>query len=149
MTTDTTDDRILVARDGPLSVVRLNDPKTLNAMDMRMAVMLRDTLRSEAATARAIILTGGEKGFCSGANLSGDIAPDGDDLDIGLSLEDAYNPLIETIRTLPVPFVTAVRGASTHRWRCRVTSSSRDVPPIFSKRSLASVWRRTAVQRGC
>ena len=112
MTIASFDDRIRVTRDGPVSVVRLNDPKTLNAMDMPMAVALRDTLRAEATIARALILTGGETSFCSGANLSGDIVPGDADVDVGLSLEDAFNPLMEAIRTLPVPFVTAVRGAA-------------------------------------
>lgn len=112
MTIETSDDRIRVERDGPVSIIRLNDPKTLNSMDMPMATALRDTLRAEAAVARAVILAGGERGFCSGANLSGDIVSAEGEVDVGLSLEDAFNPLMETIRTLPVPFLTAVRGAA-------------------------------------
>ncbi|MCX7567922.1 enoyl-CoA hydratase-related protein [Sulfitobacter sp. F26169L] len=112
MTTNPTDDRILVTRDGAVCIIRLNNPDALNAMDMEMAVALRDTLRTEATSAGAIILAGDARAFCSGANLSGDIAPKGSDLDAGLALEDAYNPLMETIRALPVPFVTAVRGAA-------------------------------------
>ncbi len=112
MTTSTLDDRLAVTREGRVSTVRLNDPKTLNSMDTPMALSLREVLRAEAKVSRCIILAGGERGFCSGANLSGDLAPGDGELDAGQTLEDAFNPLVETIRTLPVPFITAVRGAA-------------------------------------
>jgi len=112
MTTSTLDDRLAVTREGRVSTVRLNDPKTLNSMDTPMALSLREVLRAEAKVSGCIILAGGERGFCSGANLSGDLAPGDGELDAGQTLEDAFNPLVETIRTLPVPFITAVRGAA-------------------------------------
>ena len=112
MTTSTLDDRLAVTREGRVSTVRLNDHKTLNSMDTQMALSLREVLRAEAKVCSCIILAGGERGFCSGANLSGDLAPGDGELDAGQTLEDAFNPLVETIRTLPVPFITAVRGAA-------------------------------------
>lgn len=75
MTTSTLDDRLAVTREGRVSTVRLNDPKTLNSMDTPMALSLREVLRAEAKVSGCIILAGGERGFCSGANLSGDLAP--------------------------------------------------------------------------
>lgn len=112
MTISTLDDRFTVTREGSVSTVRLDDPKTMNSMDTPMAQALRETLRAEAKISTCIILAGGERAFCSGASLSGDLVPGDGDLDAGLTLEDAFNPLVETIRTLPVPFVTAVRGAA-------------------------------------
>ena len=69
MTTSTLDDRLAVTREGRVSTVRLNDHKTLNSMDTQMALSLREVLRAEAKVCSCIILAGGERGFCSGANL--------------------------------------------------------------------------------
>ena len=66
--------------------------------------------------ARAIVLTGEGRGFCSGANLQagpGGGKLDGDGKpDAGAALETVYNPLVTYIREMPVPLVTAVNGAA-------------------------------------
>ena len=41
-------DSILIERHGAVSVIRLNDPSTLNALTVQMAQDLRAMLRSEA-----------------------------------------------------------------------------------------------------
>lgn len=103
---------ISVEREGRVTVLRIDDPATMNSMTGDMASGLRDLLRAEAKTARALVLAGHERAFCAGANLaSGDLAT-GEDMDAGETLELQFNPLMETIRDLPVPFVTAVRGAA-------------------------------------
>ena len=66
--------------------------------------------------ARAIVLTGEGRGFCSGANLQrgpGGGARDADGKpDAGAALETTYNPLVTYIRDMPMPLVTAVNGAA-------------------------------------
>lgn len=112
-----TDEKLRVERRGGVSVIRIDDPATMNAMTGAMARGLRALLRREAAEAGALVLAGGERAFCAGANLTGanltgGLPEPGAAFDAGLTLEDDFNPLMETIRELEVPLVTAVRGAA-------------------------------------
>lgn len=70
---------ILVERDGPVAIVRLNRPERMNAVIEQMYLELQDALRAAAADGgvRALVLTGsvrrrpgGDKpAFCAGADL--------------------------------------------------------------------------------
>jgi 2-(1,2-epoxy-1,2-dihydrophenyl)acetyl-CoA isomerase len=66
------------------------------------------------AKARAMVLTGAGRAFCSGANLSAGTgeAQDPDDYDAGLILDSHINPLMSRLRDLKLPWITAVRGAA-------------------------------------
>jgi 2-(1,2-epoxy-1,2-dihydrophenyl)acetyl-CoA isomerase len=105
--------KIKVAADGPITVVTLADPATMNAAGVDTASELRHAF-GEATKAgsgvRCLVLTGEGRGFCSGANLSGGGAGGGGDA--GSSLETVYNPLVTAIKELSVPLVTAVNGAA-------------------------------------
>lgn len=105
-------DKLKLERRGRVSVIRIDDPATMNAIDPEMALALRAMLREEAKTARCLVLAGHARAFCSGANLSGGMVAAGDGFDAGETLELHFNPLMETIRDLPAPLVTAVRGAA-------------------------------------
>ncbi len=102
-----------------LAVITLNDPSTLNAAGFDLADELAHAFRAAAQgvlDARAVILTGEGRGFCSGANLSGAgvapaLDPDGKP-DAGRALETHYNPLLTLMRDFPLPLVTAVNGAA-------------------------------------
>ncbi|MBC7667271.1 enoyl-CoA hydratase/isomerase [Caulobacter sp. DWP3-1-3b2] len=107
----------LEAADG-VAVVTLADPSTLNAASLDMARELAHAFGSIAAgrvSARAVILTGEGRGFCSGANLSGGGAA-GREADVdgkpdaGSALESTYNPLVTLLRDFPLPIVTAING---------------------------------------
>lgn len=112
-------EKIKVTREGAVGVITLADPATMNAAGLDMAGELLHALRHEvmgATPARAILLTGEGRGFCSGANLTagpGARALDGDGKpDAGGALETVYNPLVTFMREMPVPLVTAVNGAA-------------------------------------
>ncbi|CAN5280095.1 enoyl-CoA hydratase/isomerase [soil metagenome] len=107
----------LEAADG-LAVITLADPTTLNAAGLQMARELAHAFASIAAgkvQARAVILTGEGRGFCSGANLAvggpadREVDVDGKP-DAGSALESLYNPLVSLLRDFPLPIVTAVNG---------------------------------------
>jgi len=111
--------KIKLAREGAITVITLADPATLNAAGVDLAGELLDALKAAAmgaSPARAIVLTGEGRGFCSGANLQagpGDRRLDGDGKpDAGAALETVYNPLVTYMREMPVPLVTAVNGAA-------------------------------------
>ena len=71
MTTEE-DPPILFERRGPIGIVTLNRPKTLNAMNEGVADSLAEFAREldMDETARVMILTGNGKGFCSGMDIS-------------------------------------------------------------------------------
>lgn len=114
-------EKVKVTQDGDVTVLTMADPSTMNAAGMDMVRELHDAFRKAVMgekPARAIVLTGEGRGFCSGANLSGGggggaRALDGDGKpDAGAGLETTYNPLVTFMREMPVPLVTAVNGAA-------------------------------------
>jgi 2-(1,2-epoxy-1,2-dihydrophenyl)acetyl-CoA isomerase len=110
--------KIKVSQDGGVTIITMADPATLNACGTDMAGELLAAFKEAvagASPARAILLTGEGRGFCSGANLTagGGRAVDGDGKpDAGMALEGVYNPLVTYMREAPAPLVTAVNGAA-------------------------------------
>jgi 2-(1,2-epoxy-1,2-dihydrophenyl)acetyl-CoA isomerase len=102
-----------------VAVLTLNRPQTLNALTVDLLndfnTALDDILKPKSA-ARCLLLTGGGRGFSSGADLAGGMASSGTTdparLDVGRVLESHLNPLFERLMDLPIPFVTAVNGAA-------------------------------------
>jgi len=105
-------DRILIERDGAVVTLRINDPAAMNAMTAQMAQDLRTALMAESKSARAIVLAGSERAFSAGANLNASMPQDVAGFDVALTLEQDYNPLMLCLRDLPVPVISAVRGAA-------------------------------------
>ena len=93
--------------------IALNDPETLNASNETMSAELLDALDRATLEARAIVLTGEGRAFCSGANL-GVAAKNLDDplRDVGRALDRWLNPAVVAIKSMELPVVTAVRGAA-------------------------------------
>jgi len=113
--------KIKVSRDGAVAVITLADPATMNAAGVDTAAELLHAFKAASTgpdKARAILLTGEGRGFCSGANLSANPGGGGGSLDgdgkpdAGAALETTYNPLVTYIREMATPLVTAVNGAA-------------------------------------
>lgn len=102
---------ILTERGGGLLTITLNRPERLNAMPPRMADELGAALYG-LGDARAVLITGAGKGFCSGADLAARGAASALDASGGShrALQRHYNPLISQLLRLPVPVVCAVNG---------------------------------------
>jgi 2-(1,2-epoxy-1,2-dihydrophenyl)acetyl-CoA isomerase len=100
---------VVLERDGDVGIVWLNRPERLNAVTYPMLDLIAATLKQAVDEgARAILLTGEGRAFCSGADLSG---RGGDtQLEPGESLRMHYNPMMRTFADLPVPVVTAING---------------------------------------
>ena len=56
---------------GEVALLKLNNPASLNAMSIDMGKELKKALEECEKTARAIVLTGEGRAFCSGAALTG------------------------------------------------------------------------------
>jgi 2-(1,2-epoxy-1,2-dihydrophenyl)acetyl-CoA isomerase len=102
-----------------VAVLTINRPERMNALHVGViAEMIEvvDRVRDEG-TARVLLLTGTGRAFCSGADLAGGGAGGGGSrssgpVDAGKVLETHFNPLLERLFALPVPFITAVNGAA-------------------------------------
>ncbi len=93
----------------------LNRPDRLNSFTVQMHDEVRDALdRVEAdKSVRVLLITGSGRGFCAGQDLSDRaVAPGGDSVDLGASLEDRYNPLIRRLTSLEMPVICAVNGVA-------------------------------------
>ncbi len=103
-------DHILRERHGDVLVLTLNRPDRLNAAPPA----LFDELRAAIGTldgARAVLVTGAGRAFCSGADVGGGaLGSDNPGETTHAALTDHYNPTIMAIAELGVPVVSAVRG---------------------------------------
>jgi 2-(1,2-epoxy-1,2-dihydrophenyl)acetyl-CoA isomerase len=93
----------------------LNRPERMNAFNAALHEELFAAIARAAgdASCRALLLTGAGKGFCAGQDLSERVmAPGAGRPDLGLSIDQRYNPLIRALRRLPKPIVCAVNGAA-------------------------------------
>lgn len=103
----------LEVRGNGIAVVYLNRANTLNALDTELLIQLKTTLVEveENNDIQAVILTGKGKGFCSGANLSGDLLAGGEE-QITTWINDYANAVIRYIRSMSTVVIAAVNGAA-------------------------------------
>lgn len=96
-----------------IATVTIERPEKLNALSAQSLSELSDAMDRvrDAGSARVVLLTGAGRAFCSGADLSTVHQGDGP-VDMGAGLEAGFNPLLEKLRRLPVPLVTAINGAA-------------------------------------
>jgi 2-(1,2-epoxy-1,2-dihydrophenyl)acetyl-CoA isomerase len=106
-------DVLYECRDG-IARITLNRPDKLNSFTVRMHEELRQAIaQAKAAAARALILTGAGRAFCSGQDLAERLMPPGaPPPDLGHSIETYYKPLVLALRALPIPVIAAVNGAA-------------------------------------
>jgi 2-(1,2-epoxy-1,2-dihydrophenyl)acetyl-CoA isomerase len=110
------DGHILISeRVGAVAVLRLNIPARMNPLSLPLQQALRTELARlrDDRTVRALLVTGTGKAFCVGADLGSMVPPEQGSL--GEHTADAMdavsNRLIEDLRSLPFPVVSAVNGA--------------------------------------
>jgi 2-(1,2-epoxy-1,2-dihydrophenyl)acetyl-CoA isomerase len=108
-------ENILFSLEGGVARLTLNRPDRLNSFNDAMHAEVRAALgrvRSDAS-ARVLLLTGAGRGFCAGQDLSDRaVAPGGEPVDLGASIERNYKPLVLALRELPMPVVCAVNGVA-------------------------------------
>jgi len=114
MSTKAEFDDVTVEAVDRVAVVRLNDPKTLNAISPRMIGGIAqglDHIDTQGKHFRALVMTGAGRGFCSGANLT---TTGPDDMlkqdDFGRILREIYYPVLRRLRALKMPMIVAVNG---------------------------------------
>lgn len=93
-----------------LAVITMNRPEVMNALNTTMRAELREALSRATGEARAIVLTGAGRAFCSGQDLA-DGAATGV-LELETVLREEYEPILKAITDCPVPVIAAVNGAA-------------------------------------
>lgn len=101
-----------------IATLTLNDPGTMNALSIPLQQEVRAALASirEDDSIRALLLTGTERAFSSGADLSSMQGAGAEDetlgQGVGRMMRELSNPLILDLQQLPVPVIAAVNGAA-------------------------------------
>lgn len=104
---------VLLEQAGPIARITLNRPDTLNSFTSQMHQEVRDALRSVENSARVIVLTGSGRGFCAGQDLGErNMGSDGHAVDLGVTVETQWNPLIRRIVAMPQPVIARVNGVA-------------------------------------
>ena len=104
-------EKIAVEYEDSVAIVKLNDPGVLNALSNRMVQELHAAIAEVLTSdARCLLLTGEGRAFCAGANLAagggaGEALPPS-----GHVLETHYHPVMNQLRQMEIPFVTAING---------------------------------------
>lgn len=104
--------KITLEHQGDIAILTLNDPATRNALSWDLCLEASQAL-DQLGKARALVITGAGKGFCSGGNMASD-TPEGlgfGDM-IAKGLQDAVNPMLRKLAALKIPVVAAVNGAA-------------------------------------
>jgi 2-(1,2-epoxy-1,2-dihydrophenyl)acetyl-CoA isomerase len=106
------DEHVRVERDGGIATVTLDRPGTRNACSMSMWLAIRDEFRELAVSdARAIVLTGANGDFCSGADVvksEGKSGWEGNKLNAMRVLAES----VTAVHDCPIPVIVKVDGYS-------------------------------------
>ena len=95
--------------DAGLAVLSLNRPDKMNALNAQMRAEITHAVGVAAQKARALVLTGTGRAFCTGQDL-GDA--DGGVMDLERLLREEYGPMLTAIANCPIPTLSAVNGPS-------------------------------------
>jgi enoyl-CoA hydratase/carnithine racemase len=101
-----------------VTVLKLNRPDKLNAMNEELVVELHSALDAIAKDprCRVVILTGSGRGFCAGLDLGGynnvPLEQTLGRVESGFATQTQIASLVPRLRTLPQPVIAAVNGAA-------------------------------------
>jgi len=104
-------ERVRLEFDGDVALLWLDHAPTRNALAWKLAREANEAL-GQLGNARALVITGAGKGFCSGGDMGSDVKEGqgfGDMLREGI--EATVNPLMESLAALDIPVVIAANGA--------------------------------------
>jgi 2-(1,2-epoxy-1,2-dihydrophenyl)acetyl-CoA isomerase len=105
---------IVFSLESGIGRLTLNRPDKLNSFNTQMHGEVQQALAQlSSGDARVLVLTGAGRGFCAGQDL-GDraVAPGGQGVDLGDSIEKYYKPLVLALQNLPMPVIAAVNGVA-------------------------------------
>jgi 2-(1,2-epoxy-1,2-dihydrophenyl)acetyl-CoA isomerase len=92
--------------------ITLNGPDKLNSFNVAMHHELREVLRDRLDGVRVVVLTGAGRGFCAGQDLNDRAVSSDHPVDLGVTVETCWNPLIRRLTDLPQPVIARVNGVA-------------------------------------
>ena len=107
---------ISLTREGPVLVLTLDRPASLNSLSLDTIKQLLGELRALAHDdkSRALLITGAGRAFCAGWQLDESGVPGLPDESFGVRqshlMEEYFNPVIQALHDLPIPIIAAVNG---------------------------------------
>lgn len=107
---DTAAPRLLRSLQGDVTVLTMNRPDVMNALDRDLRMAIAQAVTEAGKSARSIVLTGSGRAFCSGQDLrdAGDLSPER----VRAILAEEYEPMLRAITDCPVPVIAAVNGTA-------------------------------------
>lgn len=93
-----------------VATITLNRPEVMNALSSAMRAEILHALQRAATEARALVLTGTGRAFCSGQDLQ-DAGKIGS-FDLERILNEEYVPMLKALTDCPIPTIAAVNGAA-------------------------------------
>jgi 2-(1,2-epoxy-1,2-dihydrophenyl)acetyl-CoA isomerase len=93
-----------------IAILTLNRPDVMNALTSTLRRELLHAITQATKTARAIVITGAGRAFCSGQDLADATTLGAADFE--RLLRDEYEPLLRAIYDCPIPTIAAVNGAA-------------------------------------
>lgn len=101
-------DELRYSMEDGIARITLAAPAKLNSLSTEMLEGIPRLIeRAHSDCARAILLTGEGRAFCSGARLSGGSSGK---RDLGQTIDTLYNPLARSFSNSSIPLVTAMNG---------------------------------------
>ena len=97
--------------DDSIARITLNRPDKLNSFNVAMHMELRDAL-DNVGDVRVVILTGEGRGFCAGQDLNERAVASDHPVDLGVTVETCWNPLIRRLTELHPPIIARVNGVA-------------------------------------
>jgi 2-(1,2-epoxy-1,2-dihydrophenyl)acetyl-CoA isomerase len=105
-------DTIIFEESDNVARITLNRPDRLNSFTGHMHEELRDALK-EAEDARVVVITGAGRAFCAGQDLNERAVASGEHpVDLGVTVETGWNPLIKLLTTMTQPVIARVNGVA-------------------------------------
>ncbi len=106
-------DEVLFRREGQVEVITLNRPEKMNAFNYNMlyALIQRFEELHQDDDARAVVITGEGRGFCTGADLTGGGAREDAHTPMGMRLSThIYSRTIRSMALMEKPVIGAING---------------------------------------
>lgn len=98
-----------------VGVIKINRPEVYNALNRESKLELLSIIREmgKSPEVKAIVLTGEGQAFCTGQDLNDrTVQAGGNAVDLGLTLETEWNPLVMALKESPKITIAAVNGVT-------------------------------------
>ena len=107
-------DAVLIDTHQGVQTLTMNQPRRLNALSAELLQALNEALRAAErdTSVRALVLTGVESAFSSGADISEFTFSDSQGPDLGDLLRRRVNPVVTRLRSIEKPILAAVNGVA-------------------------------------